>query len=588
MVEPAVLGIERSLTGRRWTWRHGPPAAPGSGAPAAGLSGLTAALLRARGGPDADLARLAAPRLRDWLPPPGALIDLERAADRLAAAIMGGERVAILGDYDVDGATSTALLMRFLRALGAPPLVHIPDRLREGYGPSAPALAALAGAGARLVVTVDCGAQAFAPLAAARTLGLDIIVADHHQCAPALPQAHAVVNPNRLDQPPGWGHLAAVGVCFLLAAATARALREQGWFDARPAPDLLALLDLVALGTVADVVPLTTLNRAFVAQGLKVMARGSNVGLAALMAVAGVKGPPDAATLGFRLGPRVNAGGRVGEAGLGARLLATDDPGEAAGIAATLDRLNAERRAIEALVLDAAMAQAEAQADAPVVVVHAPGWHPGVIGIVAGRLKEATGRPAVVIDAHSGKGSGRSIAGVDLGAAVVAAREAGLLAAGGGHAMAAGLTMASPADVPALARFLGDALAGAVSVARAGGDALRLDVALAPAGLGPGLADALDAAGPYGQGWPAPRVAVGPARVVDVRPVGSDHVRLVATGRDGARLKAVAFRAAGRPLGAALAASAGRQLHLAGRVARDDWNGRAGAELHLDDAAAAD
>lgn len=587
MHEPAVLGVERSLTGRRWTWRNGPPAALGAGA-AAGVSDLTAALLMGRGGAVGDLARLAAPRLRDWLPGPGALLDLERAADRLAAAIVTGEAIAILGDYDVDGATSTALLVRFLRAQGTEPMVHIPDRMREGYGPNAPALAALADRGARVVVTVDCGAQAFEPLAAARALGLDVIVADHHQCADTLPDAFAVVNPNRRDHAPGFGHLAAVGVSFLLAAATARALRERGWFDARPTPDLLALLDLVALGTVADMVPLTTLNRAFVAQGLKVMARRGNTGLAALMAVAGVEGAPDARALGFRLGPRVNAGGRVGEAGLGARLLATDDPAGAADMAAILDRLNAERRAIEALVLDRAQAQADTQGNAPVVVAHGPGWHPGVIGIVAGRLKEATGRPAIVIDAESGKGSGRSIPGVDLGAAIIAARDAGLLAAGGGHAMAAGLTLAPGTSAVQLGDFLCNRLGAAVEAAQVGGNALRLDVTVAPAGLGAGLADALDAAGPYGQGWPAPRVALGPVRVVDVRPVGTDHLRIVASGRDGARVKAVAFRAAGTPLGAALAAAGGRDLNLAGRVARNDWGGRQDAELHLDDAAAAD
>ncbi len=589
MADAAALGIERSLTGRRWRWRAGPVEAD---APAiAGVPSLAAALIRARAGDQvdaADLSRLARPRLRDWLPPVAGIADLDRAADRLAGAVMAGERIAILGDYDVDGATASALLVRFLRACGAEPLVHIPDRLREGYGPSTAALAGLAQAGARLVITVDCGAQAFAPLAAAPGLGLDVIVADHHQCAATLPPALAFVNPNRPGHAPGFGHLAAVGLAFLLAAATAAALRAGGWFASRPPPDLLALLDLVALGTVADMVPLTTLNRAFVAQGLRVMAHRGNAGLAALMAVARVEGAPDAAALGFRLGPRVNAGGRVGEAGLGARLLASDCAGEAAAIAAELDRLNAERRAIEAQVEAQALAQAEAQAaaGAPVVVAAGPGWHPGVVGIVAGRMKEATGRPALVIDTGTGKGSGRSIPGVDLGAAIIAAREAGLLAAGGGHAMAAGLTLGEGGCAQRLAGFLAQRLGDAVAAARAGGAALTLDAAVAPAGLDGALADALELAGPYGQGWPAPRLALGPARIVDARTVGADHVRLVLAGRDGARVKAVAFRAAGAPLGAALAAAAdGRALLLAGRVARDDWGGRRGAELHVEDAA---
>lgn len=590
MTDAPALGVERSLTGRRWRWRAGAAAGEADAPAVPGVPALAAGLIRARAGEAADVARLAAPRLRDWLPPVEAIADLARAADRLAHAIATGETIAILGDYDVDGATSTALLVRLLRSCGTTALVHIPDRLAEGYGPNVPALRRLAEAGARVVVTVDCGAQAFEPLAAARALGLDLVVADHHQCAAELPPAFAFINPNRPGHAPGFGHLAAVGVSFLLAAATVAALKARGWFAQRAAPDLLALLDLVALGTVADMVALTTLNRAFVAQGLKVLAHRRNPGLAALLAVSRVEGVPDATALGFRLGPRVNAGGRVGEAGLGARLLATDCAQEAAAIAAELDRLNSERRAIEAEVQALALAEAEAQADAPVIVAAGPGWHPGVVGIVAGRLKEATGRPALVIDTETGKGSGRSIPGVDLGAAVTAAREAGLLAAGGGHAMAAGLTLGEGGCARRLADFLAERLGGDVAAARASGERLTLDAAVAPAGLSAELADALDLAGPYGQGWPAPRVAVGPARIVDGRAVGQGHLRLVLAGRDGARVKAVAFRAAEGPLGAALMAAAGGggpALHLAGRVARDDWGGRRGAELHVEDAAAA-
>lgn len=592
MTDAPALGVERSLTGRRWLWRAGAAAGEADAPAVPGVPALAAGLIRARAGADADVAQLAAPRLRDWLPPVEAIADLARAADRLAHAVTTGETIAILGDYDVDGATSTALLVRLLRACGATPMVHIPDRMAEGYGPSVPALRRLAEAGARVVVTVDCGAQAFEPLAAAQALGLDLVVADHHQCAAELPPAFAFINPNRPGHVPGFGHLAAVGVSFLLAAATVAALKARGWFAQRPTPDLLALLDLVALGTVADMVGLTTLNRAFVAQGLKVMAHRRNPGLAALLAVSRVEGAPDATALGFRLGPRVNAGGRVGEAGLGARLLATDCAQEAAAIAAELDRLNTERRAIEAEVQALALAEAEAQAqaDAPVIVAAGPGWHPGVVGIVAGRLKEATGRPALVIDTETGKGSGRSIPGVDLGAAVTAAREAGLLAAGGGHAMAAGLTLGEGGCPRRLADFLAERLGADVAAARAGGARLTLDVAVAPAGLGADLADALDLAGPYGQGWPAPRVAVGPARIVDARTVGQGHLRLVLSGRDGARIKAVAFRSAEGPLGAALMAAAGSggpALLLAGRVARDDWGGRRGAELRVEDAAVA-
>lgn len=578
-----ALGIEQSLTGRSWVWR-------GGGNPSGDPQALVDDLLRARGCPDHDLQRQRRPTIRDFMPDPSLFRDMDKAADRIAVAVTRQERVTIFGDYDVDGATSAALLIRLLRDLGLRADSYIPDRLMEGYGPSAEALLRLGKAGSSLIVTVDCGAQAFAALKAARDAGIDVIVVDHHQCASSLPPALALVNPNRLDELPdaaGHGHLAAVGVAFLLAAAIVRRLRGVGWFDSRPEPSLLALLDLVALGTVADVAQIRGLNRAFVAQGLKVMARGQNIGLGALLRVSGLTRQPLAHDLGFALGPRINAGGRVGAADLGVRLLTTTDLGEAEAIAAQLDALNAERRAIEAAVQAEAEAQLAAQDNAAVVVVAATGWHPGVIGIVAGRIKEKAGRPAIVIaldEQGVGKGSGRSITGVDLGAAVLAARDEGHLIAGGGHAMAAGLTVAAE-RIEALTLFLNDRMAE--GVARARDDrALMIDAMVAPGGVTPGLVEALDGAGPYGNGWPAPRVATGPARIVKCDVVGNGHVRAILAGDDGRSLKCVAFRQADQPLGQALlGCGRDRRLWATGRARTDDWNGRASAELHLDDAA---
>jgi single-stranded-DNA-specific exonuclease len=429
----------------------------------------------------------------------------------------------------------------------------------------------------------------------AHEAGADVIVVDHHKCASELPVAAALVNPNRLDEGEtgaAHGHLAAVGVAFLLAVATVRELRQRGHFADRAEPDLFSLLDLVALGTVADVASLHGLNRALVAQGLKVMARRENVGMAALIDASRLSRPPSCTDLGFALGPRINAGGRVGESTLGVRLLTSEDPAEAAEIAAQLSRLNEERRAIEAAVQEAAEAQIEAQHNRAVLVLAGRGWHPGVIGIVAGRIKEKVGKPTLIValdadEAGHGKGSGRSIAGVDLGAAIIAAREAGLLVAGGGHAMAAGLTVA-PGGCDALADWLDARLGAAVSAAMTR-QALLLDLALAPGGLTPALVATLDSAGPFGMGWPGPRVAVGPVRLVKADLVGSDHVRLIARGEDGASFKAIAFRAAESPMGQALLHGArDRRLWLAGRARIDDWGSRPQAELHLDDAAWAD
>lgn len=581
-----VLDIHRSILGQPWRWRGLEGDAGGSEFVA---DDLVTRILLARGCPREALAEHKAPSIRAFMPDPSIFRDMDRAAERLADAVQAGEPVAIFGDYDVDGATSAALLVRLLRSLGLSARPYIPDRLTEGYGPTAGALLRLHGEGATLIVTVDCGAQAFDALAAARDAGIDMLVVDHHQCATTLPPALALVNPNRLDEGEGaaFGHLAAVGVAFLLGAALVRTLRGRSFFTGRDEPRLLDLLDLVALGTVADVAQLRGLNRAFVAQGLKVMAQRRNIGVAALIDAARLTRAPTATDLGFALGPRINAGGRVGKSDLGVRLLTTDDPAEARAIAADLDCLNEERRAIEGDVQMSADLLCGAQDARGCVVVSGRGWHPGVIGIVAGRLKEKLGRPVLVIavDEHGiGKGSGRSIPGVDLGAAVLAAKELGLLTAGGGHAAAAGVTIAEAA-IPALSDFLHDRLHAAVETARED-RALLVDAVLAPGGVNPMLVEALDAGGPYGMGWPSPRVAAGPVRIAKADIVGNGHVRAILAGDDGRSFKGVAFRQAETALGTALLGTPPhRRLWIAGRAKIDDWGSRPAAELHIDDLA---
>jgi len=581
-----VAGISRSFLGQAWRWRA---LAADARDPGFQPDDLVTQLLLARGVGREAIEANRAPSIRGFMPDPSIFNDMDKAARRLADAVQAHEQVTIFGDYDVDGATSAALMIRLLRDLGLAPSAYIPDRLMEGYGPSGEALVRIASGGATLIVTVDCGAQAFEALDMAREAGVDVIVVDHHKCAAALPHAHALVNPNRLDEGEGaaHGHLAAVGVAFLLGAALLRELRGRGFFAGRAEPKLLDLLDLVALGTVADVAQLKGLNRAFVAQGLKVMAQRGNIGLAALVEASRLTRAPTCSDLGFALGPRINAGGRVGRADLGVRLLTTEDANEARTIAAELDRLNEERRAIESIVQE----QAEMLPHGSVVaVVAGKGWHPGVIGIVAGRLKEKLGIPAIVIaidDAGTGKGSGRSISGVDLGAVVLAAKEMGLLVAGGGHAMAAGLTI-DPDRIPEFAAFLEERLAAAVAHAHED-RALLVDALLAPGGVTPGLCESMEAGGPYGMGWPAPRVAAGPFRIVRVDVVGNGHVRAIVAGDDGRSLKAMAFRSADTLLGQTLLqAPRDRKLWLAGRPKVDDWASRPAAELHLDDAAWAD
>ncbi|MCW1428239.1 single-stranded-DNA-specific exonuclease RecJ [Novosphingobium sp. JCM 18896] len=594
--QPASLfGIETSLGGKAWRWRGGNMDIGSGLGGSAGLDDIVTQLLLARGVARDDVERQRAPTMRAFLPDPSQFRDMDAAAERIAQAVLSGETMTIYGDYDVDGATSAALFIRLLRMLGRDGRYYIPDRLLEGYGPSGEALVRIAGEGSSLIVTVDCGAMAHEALAMAHAAGADVIVVDHHKCAEELPVAAALVNPNRLDESDtgvAHGHLAAVGVAFLVAVATVRSLRQRGYFKDRAEPDLFALLDLVALGTVADVAALHGLNRALVAQGLKVMAKRENIGMAALIDASRLNRPPSCSDLGFALGPRINAGGRVGESTLGVRLLTSEDPDEAADIAAQLSRLNEERRAIEAEVQEAAEMQLAAQHNRAVLVLAGKGWHPGVIGIVAGRIKEKTGKPALVIaldadEAGQGKGSGRSIPGVDLGAAIIAARAEGLLVAGGGHAMAAGLTIA-PDKLDALADWLDARLGNAVTSAMRS-QALLLDLAVAPGGLTPELVGTLESAGPYGMGWPGPRVAVGPVRLLKADLVGSAHVRLIARGDDGASFKAIAFRAAESEMGQALLhAAQGRKLWLAGRAKIDDWGSRPAAELHLDDAAWAD
>ena len=580
-----ALGVEKSVAGQPWKWRR-------SGEPGLTMDALVDELLLARGVSRDDLERHRKPTIRDFLPDPSAFQDMDKGAKRLADAVQSGETIAIFGDYDVDGATSSALLVLLLRRLGVEPMVYIPDRLMEGYGPSGAALVQLKERGASLAVTVDCGAQAFDALQEAKDAALDVIVVDHHQCATLLPVAFALINPNRLDEGElgaAHGHLAAVGMAFLLGVAVIRELRDRGFFEGREEPKLIDLLDLVALGTVADVARLHTLNRAFVTQGLKVMAARQNIGMNALAEAARLVKPPSCRDLGFALGPRINAGGRVGKSDLGVRLLTSVDPEEARTIAAELDRLNEERRAIEMQVCDQAMEQADKLNGAPVLTVMRQGWHPGVIGIVAGRLKERFGRPAIVIaevEDGTGKGSGRSIGGVDLGAAVLAAKDSGLLVAGGGHAMAAGLTLA-PGGLEAFREFIGERLSA--DVARAlDGRALLLDAILSPRGVAGELCDALEQAGPYGAGWPAPRVAAGPARLLKTGIVGDGHVRGLACGDDGRSFKWIAFRSAATELGQALlSSSADRRWWLAGTIKRDEWNGGNAAEMHLEDAAIA-
>lgn len=581
MKSPAFLNVEASLTGRRWI---GPPDDQRRRAEGmAQMTQLPLALchtLAARGVDPADADAYLNPVLRDLLPDPLRLKDMARAATRFLDAVKTNQRLAVFADYDVDGGASAALLIIWLRQMGRRATLYIPDRIDEGYGPNVPAMSDLA-ANHDLIICVDCGTLSHDPIAAAT--GTDVIVLDHHLGAETLPPAHSVVNPNRQDEDGALGHLCAAGVVFLMLVEANRQLRSAG----TQGPDLMAMLDLVALATVADVAPLIGVNRALVRQGLKVMARRDRIGLAALADIARMDQAPTPYALGFLLGPRVNAGGRIGQADLGARLLATDDPHEAAALAERLDVLNTERRDIEAAVRASAMAQAETRGlDGPLVWAAGDGWHPGVVGIVAARLKEATNRPAVVIglDGDIGKGSGRSISGVDLGAAIHRLASEGLLQRGGGHKMAAGLTVARDQMEAAMAR-LGDLLAKQ-GAGEAGPADLRLDGLLAPQAATLKLVEQLEQAGPFGASAPAPRFAFAD-QAIAARRIGENHLRITFGDPGTPKLDAIAFGAFDGPLGPALENAGHQRFHLAGRLEINTYAGRSKPQLRLEDAARA-
>lgn len=587
------LGVDRSALGRRWVDRLDGPALAlaQSLTQVSGLPDVLARLLASRGVRMEAVDAFLEPRLRDLLPDPSALAGLDAAVERLARAVLNREKVAIFGDYDVDGAASAALLASYLTRAGASARIHIPDRLIEGYGPNPEAIAMLAGEGATLLVTVDCGTTSHEPLAAAARLGMEVVVLDHHQAPVALPDAVAIVNPNRQDDLSGLGHLCAAGVVFVTLVGLNRALRQKGFWSQAGAPDLLADLDLVALATVADVVPLTGLNRAFVRQGLSIMRQRRRPGLTALMDVAGLDSPLEAWHLGFLIGPRINAGGRIGDAGLGARLLGTQDDIEAQAIAAELNRLNGERQVIERAAVEeanaAAMLWLDRNPEAAILLVGSTAWHPGVVGLVAARLKERHRRPAFAValnEAGGGTGSGRSIPGVDLGRAVRAATEAGLLLKGGGHAMAAGITLA-PGQEPAFRAYLDAALAPAV--ARAGADdVLKIDAALTAAAARPTLFAEIQKAGPFGAGAPEPVFCFPAHRLIDVTEIGSaGHMRIRLKAGDGSVIGGIAFRAAQEPLGLALQAARGADVHVAGTLSLDRWGGREKLDLRVSDIA---
>lgn len=582
-----VLGVARSVTGRRWLWRPA-DARLGLGiAQRLNLPEMVGRLLAARGIDVERAGDYLDPTLRALMPDPSALIDMDAAADRIAAAVRSGEHVAVFGDYDVDGACASALMSRFLRDLGCEVTPYVPDRLKEGYGPNAPAIASLCDRGASLIVCVDCGIAAAEALAVAEGRA-DVVVLDHHKAEGPVPRILAAVNPNRLDCGSGLHHVCAAAVAFLAGAATVRVLRRAGWFTRRPEPDLLGLLDLVALATVCDVMPLTGFNRALVAQGLKVMARRSRAGVAALLEVTGARDAPSAHTLGFLLGPRINASGRIGEPDLGLRLLLSEDPVEARAMAEKLDEVNRRRQEVEGEVLTAAHAMAERQAaeGRAVLLLVGEGWHPGVVGIVAGRMKERFNRPACVAGLGEGlaKGSGRSVPGIDLGAAVIAARQAGLLETGGGHAMAAGFSFRAGREAEVHA-FLEERLRHAALLPAAAD--LLVEGALNVIAAQPDLAQDVARLAPFGPGNEEPLFVIQRARVVKADRVGKEGatVRAIVEGEGGGRLKTICFRAKEGPLAQALLAQDRVPMHLCGHLRAEHWNGQTMASLQVVDAA---
>ena len=589
--EPSFLGVDRSVTGRAWVRRRFDARAAEAISQRYGVHPVLAEVASGRGVALETASAFLRPSLRETLPDPSVMADADAAAERLADAIEAGEPIGVFGDYDVDGTTSAAILSRYLGALGHPHEVHLPDRLTEGYGPNMAAFRALAERGARLIVTVDCGAHAGGVLAEARAEGLDVVVIDHHVPSDPLPPALAHVNPNRPDCASGLGGLSAAGVLFMVLVATNRTLRQRGWFIAREEPKLTRWLDLVALSLVCDVMPLTGLTRTLVAQGLRVLGTfgpgpGGNVGMRALARVAKAKGAPMASHFGFQVGPRINAAGRIGHARTAFALLTTDDEAEAQALAEQLQALNGARQGVEREVLADAVRLAEAKAAEGPLVLAGPGWHPGVIGIVAGRIKERFGRPAVVValDGEAGKGSARSLPGVDIGAAISAAAEAGVIEGGGGHPMAAGLSLRAD-QLDAFDAFLAERLSEDVARATAA-RSLVLDGAVPTASITRTFCEALAPAGPYGQGNPEPRFAVEGVRVGGVRQVGADHLAFTASDRMGRQARAIAFGCLGQPLGTLIqGAQDGQPVHLAGRIKPDDWKGGDAGQLHVEDGA---
>ena len=593
-----VLGVEQSVTGKRWISTAAlDDRAVMSLSQRLGVPDVVARIMTARGIQPDSAEEFLNPTLRSALPDPSVFRDMDLAAERIAAAVMQSQLIVVFGDYDVDGATSSAVMLRYLNTVGGRASSYIPDRLKEGYGPNVDAMESIANEGASLVITVDCGTTSFEPLQAAKDRDLDVIVVDHHEAESQLPPAFAVVNPKRLDDRENpYSHLAAVGISFLLVIAINRTLRTLDWFgdhQDRTEPDLLSLLDLVALGTVCDVVPLTGLNRAFVHQGLKVMAARNNVGLNALADVAGVDETPGTYHAGFVLGPRVNAGGRVGEAGLGTQLLSTDDRVLAMEISNRLDVLNKERQAIEKEILAEAIEQVEAnqaRTNASVVLAVGKGWHPGVIGIVASRLKDRYNRPACVIalgEDGIGTGSGRSISGIDLGQTIIAARQSGHLIKGGGHAMAAGFSLAADKVVD-LRAFMEERIGDQIAAQNIE-PTLKLDGTLMASGATLELVEALQQVSPFGAGNPEPRFTIPDARIIHADVVGSDHVKCrITDSGGGTALDGIAFRCLETGLGEALLKNSGAGaglLHVAGKLRINTWQGRSSPQIIIDDAA---
>lgn len=587
----AFLNVERSASARRWKARLDDPRIAEAISQRHELPEILGRVLAARGVGLEEAEAFLNPTIRTLMPQPSAVRDMEKGAARLVEAITNGERIGVIADYDVDGVSSAAILTLFLKAVGSSCTVHIPDRLTEGYGPSERAVEQLKANGAQVLVTLDCGVMAHDPLARAAELGLTTVIVDHHQAGEMLPEAYAVINPNRQDDTSGLGYLCAAGVTMMFIATVNKMLRQKGWYGVdRPEPNMLQWLELVSLATVCDVVPLKGLNRAYVTQGLKIMARRENIGVACLADVARLKRKPDTYALGYLLGPRINAAGRIGNAAMALTLLTTQDKGEAAGIAQELERLNRERQEIELAVVDQAMVQADnmlgQERRASVLVVSARGWHPGVVGLAAARLKERFNLPSFVLAEDKAgvlaAGSGRSITGVDLGSAVREAFESGLIEKGGGHAMAAGLTVLKE-RLGDLRAFLEERLSPQVAAAQ--DRALSIDAALTAGGATLELIELLEQAGPYGTAHPSPVFAFPAHRVLYADRAGGDHIRCTLASSDGKKLKAVAFRAMGTELGELLLSEKQLPLHIAGRLTIDDWSGARVPCLHIEDAA---